>query len=87
VPVSFSNKGQLHQVIFEASFIVDTDVFSSQRADNSFYNISLKPGETTHFKFNVTAPAKPGKYQLVFSLLTDPFNGGRNSKAISYTVK
>ena len=87
VPISFSNKGQLHQLVFEASFIVDTDVFSSQKADDSFNNISLKPGETAHFKFNVVAPVKPGKYQLVFSLRTDPFNGGRNSKAIAYTVR
>jgi hypothetical protein len=87
VPISFSNKGASHQVVFEASFLVDTDVISSEQADSSFYNISLKPGETASFVFKVTAPAKPGKYELVFSLRTDPFNGGRNSKAIGYTVK
>lgn len=88
VPVSFSNKGALHQVTFEACFYEGDNWISNQKtSDDSFYNIALKPGETAHFKFNVVAPAKPGKYQLIFSLRTDPFPGGRNSKTVNYTVK
>ena len=85
--IDLSNKNQKHPVFFEACFFKKTDQITNQKADDSFHNIALKPGESTHFKFNVTAPEQPGRYQLIFSLRTEPFFGGRNSKSINITVK
>lgn len=86
-PISFTNSNQKHKVFLEACFFKKIDQISLQKSDDSFNNISLKTGETGHFKFNVTAPMQPGKYELIFSIRTEPFAGGRNNKIINITVE
>ncbi|AYL97379.1 ArnT family glycosyltransferase [Mucilaginibacter celer] len=86
-PISFSNQNAKHKVFLEACVFKKLDQVSLQQADSTFNNISLKTGETGHFKFNVTAPKQPGKYELIFSIRTEPFVGGRNNKIINITVE
>ena len=71
----------------EACFFKGFDVISNQQMDNSFNRISLKPCQSRHFTFNLTAPQTKGTYDLLFSLRTDPFPGSKNSRIITFTVK
>jgi hypothetical protein len=86
-PISFSNKDYLHPVVMEACFFVGDEIKYSQPSDDKFSTIKLKPGERAGYTFTLTAPLKKGKYDLLFSLRTEPFFGSKNSRIISFTVE
>jgi len=86
-PVDFSNKGQTHQVTMHAYLYKGDSVQAQQQADTTFNNIRLKPGENAHYLFTFNSPQKAGNYELLFSIKTDPFPGGKNSRIITFTVK
>ncbi len=86
-PISFNKKGYLHPVVLEACLFKADSLVSVQKADSSFNEISLKPGQKAQYTFTVTAPNKPGSFDLLFSLRTDPFQGSKNSRIISLNVK
>lgn len=52
-----------------------------------FNAISLQPGQAAPYRFVMSAPPVKGKYDLIFSIRTTPFSGGRNSRAISFIVE
>ncbi|WP_214072278.1 glycosyltransferase family 39 protein [Mucilaginibacter sp. dw_454] len=83
--VNFSNKGQQHQAALEVVFFENTNKSLAQKSGDDFNNISLKPGASTRYTFNITAPQK-GKYDMVFSIRTEPFMGSKNSRIISLVV-
>ncbi|MDP9048880.1 MAG: hypothetical protein M3N14_12145, partial [Bacteroidota bacterium] len=85
-PITFTNKGYLHPVLLDAIFFTG-DKTNVQQASGTFNQISLKPGETTHYKFTIIAPREKGDTELLFSLRTEPFPGSKNSKMINFTVK
>jgi len=85
--IDFSNKPGEPTLFFEGCFFMSGQQVSVQNAGNDFYHIILKPGETTHYTFNLIAPKEKGKYELIFSLRTDPFAGGRNNRLINFTVE
>ena len=85
--ISFSNMGYTHQVFMEACFFKGDSVAAIQKADSSFNKITLKPHQKTHYTFTLAAPLKKGEYDLLFSIRTDPFPGGKNSRIINFTVK
>ncbi|HTH82365.1 MAG TPA: glycosyltransferase family 39 protein [Mucilaginibacter sp.] len=85
--INFSNKGQLHEAVLGACFFREDGLILAQRANEGFNDIVLKPGESTHFKFNLTGPAQKGKYALIFSIRTPPFKGSKNSRIIDLTVQ
>lgn len=85
--VNFSNSPGQHQLAFEACFFNMADLIEIQPADGSFYNIKLQPGERTTFNFTVKAPAKKGRYDLFFSLRTEPFPGAKNNRLINFIVE
>jgi hypothetical protein len=85
-PVSFSNASR-QNVFLEACFFKDDATIAILPADNSFYNLNLKPGESKKFNFSITAPAiEKGNYELLFSIRTTPFSGGKNSRVIPFTL-
>lgn len=86
-PIYFGNAPGQSPLYFEACFFGDNGFQNDQKADDSFYHIALQPGQNAHYNFAVTAPAKKGRYELILSLRTQPFEGGRNSGAINFTVK
>ena len=87
-PVSFSNKGQKQLVALEACFYKDDVNRYVITADNSFNNLILKPGESKRFDFALTTPPLAKcKYELLFSIRTTPFFGGKNSRIISVTIE
>jgi len=86
-PVNFSDKGYLHPVVLEACFFKGDVVVNTQGAGKSFNQINLKPGESAHYTFALTAPMEKGNFDLLFSLRTEPFPGSKNSRIINFTVK
>ncbi|MBK0380510.1 ArnT family glycosyltransferase [Mucilaginibacter segetis] len=85
--INFSNSPRRHKVRLEACFFIREKLMEVQKAGNDFYNIILKPGETAHYKFIVTAPEKSARYDLFFSIRTDPFVGGKNNQLINFVVE
>ena len=83
--VNFSNKGRLHKALLGVVFFRNDGTGSAQKSGDDFNNITLKPGESTHYTFNITAPKK-GKYEMIFSIRTEPFEGSKNSKIIQLQV-
>ena len=86
-PIDFANTGQLHPVVLAASFIQNGNQPYAQRADTLVNRIKLKPGQKANYIFKLNAPPKKGRYDLIFSLRTTPFPGGRNSRIINFTVQ
>ncbi|WP_428328763.1 ArnT family glycosyltransferase [Mucilaginibacter sp.] len=86
-PIKFTDTGYLHPVKLEACFFKGNELVSVQEAKDTYKKISLQPGESTHYTFNVTSPLKAGNFDLIFSLRTDPFPGSKNSRIIKITVK
>lgn len=85
--INFANLGAKHPVYLETCFFIHTTPVDVQKADSSFNNISLQKGQSTHYKITAVAPQKKGKYDLFFSLRTEPFTGSRNSRFIKLTVE
>jgi hypothetical protein len=85
--VNFSNKSQLHPVVMEACFFNEKGDMQVQQADTTFNNIALKPQQNAHYNFTLTAPKQKGKYDLIFSIRTEPFNGSKNSRIIKFTAE
>lgn len=86
--VSFSNKDTQQMVVLEACFFKHGLTKYVLNADNSFYNLNLKPGESKRFNFTITAPGiEKGNYELLFSIRTTPFSGGKNSRLIPFIIE
>ena len=85
--VNFSNKGTRQPVALEACFFKDDVIAYILTANNSFYNLILKPGESKKMNFTITAPPiEKGNYDLLFSIRTTPFSGGKNSRNIRFEL-
>jgi len=87
IPISFKNEGEPHELTMTACFIQKDVVKFEVNAGAGFNTIALQPNQTVHYPFALKAPAVKGKYDLVFSMRTTPFPGGRNSRAISFVVE
>lgn len=85
--INFSNTGYEHKVAFEACLFRDGNIFLVSEAGDDFHELVLKPGESKHYKFKFAAPQQKGKYTLMFSLITDPFLGSKNSRIINLTIE
>ncbi len=85
-PVSFSNKNCSHQVVMEVCLFKGDALINTQNAPDNFNDISLQPGGSTHYTFTLQSPVQKGKYDLVFSLRTDPFPGSKNSRIVKLTI-
>jgi len=85
--INFSNKGQLHAVVLEACFFNEKGDMQVQQADTTFNKIALKPQQSAHYNFTLTAPIQKGKYDLIFSIRTQPFNGSKNSRIVKFTAE
>ncbi|SDT48596.1 Dolichyl-phosphate-mannose-protein mannosyltransferase [Mucilaginibacter mallensis] len=85
--IDFSNKGWQHKVFMEACFFNEKGEMQSQLTDTSFNKIALKPGQSTHYSFTIVSPKQKGRYDLLFSLQTEPFVGSKNSRIVKFTVE
>jgi hypothetical protein len=71
----------------EACLFKGDVIINAQEAGQTFNQINLKPGESTHYTFTLIAPLEKGNFDLLFSLRTEPFLGSKNSRIINFTVK
>jgi uncharacterized membrane protein len=86
--VNFNNQGTKHPVTLEACYFKDGVTVVILPAENSFYNLILKPGESKRFNFTIIAPTiEKGNYELLFSIRTTPFSGGKNSRIIPVIIE
>jgi len=85
--INFSNTGYEHRVALESCLFKDGELIKVQQAGEDFHQMVLKPGEKAHYAFKFTTPLQKGKYVVLFSLLTDPFQGSKNSRIINLTVE
>ena len=85
--ISFGDGSNLHKAFLEACFFQDGDIKYSCKADSVFNAINIGAGATAKYTFAVKAPVKKGKYDLFFSIRTDPFPGSKNSAEISFEVQ
>ncbi len=86
-PINFGNTGYEHQVALEACLFKGTDLIGVQESGDDFHQLALNPAQSTHYKFTLAGPVQKGKYTLLFSLITDPFAGSKNSRIISLTIE
>jgi hypothetical protein len=85
--LDFSNTNKMHLAFLEACFLKGGDIVLTEKAGNDFNVVKANSTNETTYIFNLKAPDKKGKYDLFFSIRTEPFAGSRNSKIISFEVK
>ncbi|MBC7399395.1 MAG: glycosyltransferase family 39 protein [Mucilaginibacter sp.] len=85
--VNFSNKAIQNEVLLGACFFKNVGLTFAQRSGNDFNNLILKPGQSTHYTFHLVAPWEKGKYELMFSVRTTPFEGSKNSRIIDLEIE
>jgi hypothetical protein len=85
--ISFIDSGYTHAVFLEACFFQDGNIKMAEKANDDFNRISLLPGAQCKYTFHVEAPMIKGKYDVLFSIRTDPFPGSRNSPVSSLVVE
>ncbi|MEO6520707.1 MAG: glycosyltransferase family 39 protein [Mucilaginibacter sp.] len=86
-PITFTDNGYLHKAFLEACFLQKGNDKLIASAGNDFKQISLQAGGQCKYTFRAKAPDVKGKYDLLFSIRTDPFPGSRNSPIISVVVE
>jgi len=86
-PINFGNAGFKHEVIIGACFFRGDVMVNGEKADSSFNHISLQPGASALHTFMLKAPAEKGKYDVLFSIRTTPFEGSKNSRVLHLTVE
>jgi len=84
--IDFSDKGYTYKVELEACVYDGLDLLSSQAVGEALHQIALRPGQSTHLRFDFNVPKLKGKYDLYFSFRTDPFPGGKNNRVINLTI-
>ena len=86
-PINFGNAGFKHEVIIGACFFRGDVMVNGEKADSSFNHISLQPGASALHTFMLKAPVEKGKYDVLFSIRTTPFEGSKNSRVLHLTVE
>lgn len=86
--ISFGNAGWQHKAFMDACFFDMNGHETVQTADTtSFRKIVLQPGQSTHYSLPIVSPKQKGRYDLLFSIRTDPFKGSKNSRIIKFTAE
>lgn len=85
-PISFTDSGYMHQVVLGICLFKGPDVAFAYPATPDFHKLTIPAGQTARYQFVFTAPLQKGRYDVLFSLRTTPFYGGRNSRIIDLTI-
>ncbi|PJJ79747.1 glycosyltransferase family 39 protein [Mucilaginibacter auburnensis] len=85
--INFSNVDRMQHVLLGAAFFKGDKLVRAQKSDDAFNQITLQPGESKLYTFNLIPPKQKGTYQLIFSVKTTPFAGSTNSRTIKLTVE
>lgn len=85
--ISLGNAGQKWKCYLEYGFKLGPDLGDFKAVDADIENVVIEPKQSVVVKARVQIPTEPGKYKMIFSLRTDPFEGSRNSNMIAIEVK
>ncbi|MGY3211297.1 ArnT family glycosyltransferase [Mucilaginibacter sp. HD30] len=85
--INFNNAGRKQHVLLGACYFMGDRLMHAQKSDSLFNKITIKPGDSSPYNFNMFAPKQKGTYQLIFSIKTTPFAGSTNSRTIKLTVE
>ncbi|MBW4888388.1 glycosyltransferase family 39 protein [Mucilaginibacter sp. HMF5004] len=86
-PISFGDEGYLHKAFLDACFFQGGDIKYQTQAPADFNMINIPQKGQAKYAFPVNVPMAKGKYELFFSIRTEPFAGSRNSGMISFVVE
>ncbi|NEU07512.1 glycosyltransferase family 39 protein [Flavihumibacter sp. R14] len=84
--ISFSNYDEKWKVYLECGFIEKGKVLQFNPVISKFNKVVVEPLGSVTIPVIIRGPAKPGKYNLVFSIRTEPFPGSRNSSMIPVNI-
>lgn len=85
-PISFSNKGVAFNSFLECGFIQMGKVIQFNSVISKISMVTIEPLGSVTIPVIIRAPSRPGEYNLVFSLRTEPFPGSRNSGMIPVKI-
>ncbi len=74
-------------VNFSAYLLRGGQWLPEQPAGADIQQLKIPARRNGTYTFSLTAPGRPGKYDLIFSIRTTPFPGTRNSRIINFTVR
>jgi hypothetical protein len=86
-PVNFYSADTLLRVVLRACFFQAEQLKHIQRAKPDFNKLAIAPHQKVPYTFTFKAPLEKGNYDLIFSIRTVPFSGGRNSRIVNFTVQ
>ncbi|GAB2695014.1 hypothetical protein GCM10027037_18260 [Mucilaginibacter koreensis] len=84
---NFAELSQSQPVQLSACFFQGDELKNEEQAGAELSRLTVPAHGNANYRFVVKAPAQPGRYDLVFSVRTVPFAGGRNSRIINFTVR
>ncbi|WP_345949051.1 glycosyltransferase family 39 protein [Mucilaginibacter sp. PAMB04274] len=85
--VNFGGTRQKDSTVLRACFYEGEEQAILRRADPSFNQLIIPSHQKANYTLTVKAPNVKGKYDLIFSIRTTPFPGGRNSRIVTFTVQ
>lgn len=86
--VAFGRGKSPHRVFFEYAYKKEAQIVAVSDLSRGFEQLSIRPGQSLRFRVKVKAPAEVGKYYLLFSIRTQPFERGtRNSPYYTMHVR
>lgn len=85
--VSLSNRNTSWKCYLEYSYQQEGRMMPFVPVMSNTASLLIPPGGEAPLSVIVRAPAKAGKYKIVFSVRTEPFPGSRNSKFIPVNIK
>jgi hypothetical protein len=85
--ISFFSNDAKRPVVLRACFIQGEELKYMQRAPATFNQMVIAPHQKSPYTFTFKTPLQKGNYDLIFSIRTVPFMGGRNSRIVNFTVQ
>jgi len=85
--ISFSSNDAKRPVVLRACFLQGEEWKYVQKAPENFNQLVIPPHQKVPYTFTFKAPLQKGSYDLIFSIRTAPFLGGRNSRIVNFTVQ
>jgi hypothetical protein len=85
--ITFYSNDAKRPVVLRACFLQGEELKYMQKAPANFNQLTIQPHQKAPYTFTFKAPLQPGNYDLIFSIRTAPFSGGRNSRIVNFTVQ
>ena len=84
--INFTNTGQKSKCFLEYGFMVKGRIQDFKPVISNFNKLAIPAKGSAEIWAVIKAPLQTGKYKLIFSVRTEPFEGSRNSNMIPITI-